>query len=286
MTQPLNNSTPRRTEDVFTDPSMPTATTSPGATAAQRELDVDALTAPDPRLRAFLRNASPVAATPAATSAATTRTPAQEALDARTQGFSGPYTFGGQQVSSSPQFRMIGGYNDVAAGMREADPKYNIDLTQTDHSAELSKIAARAGVNPEPARKGYPTATELVKLTQALIDAGKLPSGNGDVAARIKKMQWEWGIGIDCTDYAVIGAAKAVGATVRPTPGIDYLDHAETNPHLARVSPTEAQPGDVFRLERKDGEVGHRAVVYSRKECDPPPRRASADSTGPARRTS
>jgi hypothetical protein len=65
------------------------------------------------------------------------------------------------------------------------------------HAPELSRVCAKAGIAAAagPARVGRCTPEQLVKVTPALIDAGKLPAADAKhqtVADRIRGMQWEW----------------------------------------------------------------------------------------------
>src|SRR5205085_7894765 len=82
-------------------------------------------------------------------------------LDALRDRFCGPYEVDGQSVTARPMFRMNGGANEANA---------------TAHAGELHRIAARAGVNIEMVCLGTGKPEDLVKITQALIDAGKLPA--------------------------------------------------------------------------------------------------------------
>jgi hypothetical protein len=171
--------------------------------------------------------------------------------------------------------------------------------------AELTAICARAHA-PDPSRalQGHPKGPELVAITQALIDAGKLPAFPQDLGARIKAMQWQWGIGIDCTDYALPAAQRIAGktdASIRfevvqenppqrvalPLSGCDYFQDVEHNPHLARVKIADARPGDVLCLDAVPDDqghrgVGHRAVVYSHEILDPARTSALSAKYGPS----
>ncbi len=195
-------------------------------------------------------------------------------LDAFRDAYSGPYMVAGQSIKAPCQFRMMGGYNDANAGLSRKQGPAVLD-TKNPRVRELFAICARAHAPfPMHCLLGCPTAHEIVAVTQALIDAGKLPSAPGDVTSRIKTMQWTWGIGIDCTDYVMSAAMAANGKSYAavwfetsegvtlPQPGVDYFAECDVNPHLARTPITQAQPGDVFRLD-SPGDVGHRAVVCS-----------------------
>jgi hypothetical protein len=254
MTQPIDPSLRRPSlPDPNTDPAMGPAVRSPTATA-QQQIDVSALPAPNRSLRTFLANQPQPTAVAAPAPAAATVSPAQARLQAFMDAYSGPYVVDGKTVKAPAQFRMAGGFNDGAAG----------------RSKELVDICRQAKA-PDPTRclGGYPTPSQLVKVTQALIDAGKLPTGPGDVATRIKTMQWNSGIGVDCTDYVAPAAMKAAGANVAWTPGTDLFRNADKNPSLTKVTLADARPGDVFCLDPQNGDAGHRAVVYSATVCSP-----------------
>lgn len=266
MTQPVDSIIRRRTQE-----EDPPAT--PPVAPAVREVDVDALTHGTFDYGTLALSAVPVAPPPSPTQLA------QSKLDTYRAAFDGPYVVDGSRVSASPQFRMAGGFNDKAAGYSRGPNGGEID-GKNPQVKELRAICAPTGVSPQHALMGAPTARELVTVTQALITAGKLPSGPGDVQTRIKDMQWKYGIGIDCTDYVIGAAMKAngkswsdvsivVGKFTLPVPGTDYFGTADSNPHLSRVTASNAKTGDVFCLDSpQPGEVGHRAVAYSNEACD------------------
>jgi len=254
---------------VLTETQAPQATVDAGVKAVLSDLLRHANTTVDyGRVAANMATASDTARTALV----------QSRLDAFRDRFSGPYLVAGQSVKASCQFRMVGGYNDSKAGVSRQGDHTLID-TKNPQLRELFTICARAHAPfPQHCLMGCPTASEIVKVTQALIDAGKLPAGPGDVASRIKTMQWQWGIGVDCTDYVMSAAMVAngksfadvridVGHAALPQPGTDYFDTADHNPHLAKPPITEARPGDVFRLDSPH-DVGHRAVVHSHTVMD------------------
>ena len=271
-----------RRPDEHDAPSPPTA---PPRTAVTRELPTESVVehaSAQVSFDAFARGAG-VAATATsplltAPPAEAPRTPAQQRLDSYRAAYSGPYRVDGREVTASPQFRMAGGFNDARASLVTGK---GIDWA-SPQCREMAAICARAHVSLEALGHclvGGPSARELRVVTQALIDAGKLPASPGDLASRIKAMQWEHGVGIDCTDYA-IGAAMAASGKTRsqiaiqagkatlPLPACDYFQSADANQHLTRTDVTHARPGDVFCLDDPSGSVGHRAVVYSHKTLD------------------
>ena len=187
-----------------------------------------------------------------------TVTPSRDAivgarLDAFRDGFSGPYVVDGTSVTARPMFRMNGGANEASARQR---------------APELRRIAARAGVNVEMIRLGQGSPRDLVKMTQALIDSGRLPPPPGDVATRIRRMQWEWGIGVDCAGYTYQAAVAASGASpkslgLRPL-GMESFRSLDHNRAFRKIEPSSARPGDVMTLDPLPPErVGHNVIVRS-----------------------
>ena len=262
----------RRERPTFDDVQAPTL-----HSVGPRELDVNSL--PTSSLDYGQLAARLSTATIAQTSSLVSPGAAAQAqLDAYRASFTASYNVGGTVVHAATQFRMVGGFNDSAAGsMGPHGFQANSSRAQ-----ELFTICARAHVaGAMHCVLGCPTAGEITHVTQALIDAGKLPPGGGSVESRIKTMQWQWGIGIDCTDYVLGGALRASGKSesqVRvgtlPSPGVDYFAQADTNPHLHKVGITSARPGDVVTLDApqvpgQQPDVGHRAIVYSNTVCDP-----------------
>jgi hypothetical protein len=204
-------------------------------------------------LRAQATNAAVLDATP------TTRDDAaRAAIDGTRAAYSGPYTVEGERVTAMPMFRLTGGYP-----------------SQTK-IGELPRIVGQSLANA--VAFGQASPAQVVAATQKLIDAGKLPPPPGDVAARIKQMQWQYGVGIDCASFtrralhAVTGkndvqlglqrsgAEKAAGKT--DDLGMRGLD---TNPHFVKVTVAHVRPGDVITLDPKPGEaVGHNVIVRDR----------------------
>ena len=186
-------------------------------------------------------------------------------LDAIHATMKGPYLVAGKTVESGAQFRMNGGYNQgqVNAGTKDGQI--------------LAGVAAKVGLLNElsslQAGRGRPES--LVKLTQALIDAGQLQDGNaGPLADRIHDLQWRFGLGMDCAGYvyravtAMHGDPSKLG--LKPC-GFENFTGLGSNPHFAKAETTEAEAGDVLVLAG-DGtreNPGHNLVVRSR--CELPP---------------
>lgn len=192
----------------------------------------------------------------------------QQRIDGVRDAFSGPYTVEGQHVSAPPMFRMNGGYNEAAA---------------KEHATELDRLTKTSTF---PARAGCGGPKGLVKVTQALIDAGRLPPGSPEsLSARIKQMQWDHGIGVDCAAYtrAAFEAATGRSGTVYGLkgPGMeDFTGLATTNKaNFEQVAVAKARPGDILTLKSTNGEVGHNVIVYANTLVAPGVHRLEVDSS-------
>jgi hypothetical protein len=152
------------------------------------------------------------------------------------------------------------------------------------HRPELEAIARRAGCFDSAfgATHGCGAPRDVVRVTQALIDAGKLPKGPGSLEQRIRSMQWEWGVGVDCARYSREALTAANGLSdgklrmyASGTEGFRDMDHplpaTPKNPHpldkreaWKRVDVKDCRPGDLITLDPKPPEtVGHNVAVYS-----------------------
>jgi hypothetical protein len=145
-----------------------------------------------------------------------------------------PYRWG----SVSDKTFADAGYDDAPAGIL-----LHRERVIARNSPELRAIAARLGITAEDLRRvqrGGGRPEHVRRLTQALIDAGRLPAtARGpvessrelcDLASRVRQMMADYGLGYD------------EGGYVRQA--VAHLDPARTA--LVRVSPATARPGDVF----------------------------------------
>jgi len=182
----------------------------------------------------------------------------RERLDVFRAKFSGPYTVDGKSVEARPMFRMYGGFND--------------DRTTGSRRSELEAICAKAGLSHavHSLTVGRPTPGQLVKATQALIDAGKLPPGTDDsLEARIRQLQWSYGIGVDCAGYAEQAARAARGETPAAPTHNDAFSGMRSDPRIQKIPIGDIRPGDVIHLDPPShGQVGHNVVVYRHETAD------------------
>jgi hypothetical protein len=179
----------------------------------------------------------------------------QARLDAFRDSFSGPYVVHGERVSARPMFRMNGGFNDGL--LRE-------------HESTLSVICRKASVPPRAladAKVGRPTPEELRVVTQALIDAGALSTErDGSLEQRIRRMQWEWGIGVDCAGYTEQAARAARHEPSRPPTHGDAFARLARDRSMKNVTVREIRSGDVIHLDRPSpSDVGHNVIVYAHR---------------------
>lgn len=191
-------------------------------------------------------------------------------LDDLRDRFSGPYRVEGAVVPARPMFRMV--THEV--------PRKNELL--------VDALARAERVNGFAARVGQPSPSDLVRITQALIDAGQLPPEPGDIATRIRRMQWDFGIGIDCAGWCK-EALLATCTKVLPLrgPGMESFRDLDTtrSRSFARIDVCDAQPGDLFTLDPLPGATwGHNVIVYEHTIADAANKRSLASLYGFAMR--
>jgi len=186
-------------------------------------------------------------------------TKAKAQLDAVRDRFSGPYKVDGTLVQARPMFRMNG------------DKAVNAATAKTNNN-ELVKICKKANVPDSAinnARVGRPTPEQLVQVTQALIDAGKLPrAANDTVEMRIRQMQYKWGIGVDCAGYvreaALAVHGKGAQSLVNGTNRFGAIDNLLQTHAFQTVAISDIRAGDIIYLNPWiPGFAGHSVFVHS-----------------------
>lgn len=220
----------------------------------------------------------PAPAAPAAPVAAPLPAYDKKATQARMDEFRGQmhssYTIPGETprtVKVYPQFQMEGGMSDPES---KGTPKSRLDT--------LGKVSSVLDLKSNPALRtaagaagmGRATPEQMQLVTQALIDAGKLPPAKGDHttdSARIRKLQWDFGLGSDCAGYVAQAASKGAGRDLGLA-GVnrngDSLQQSLSPQQFNRVpqeagKPIRARAGDVIRLtDPQPGEAGHWVSVY------------------------
>jgi hypothetical protein len=211
-------------------------------------------------------------------------------LDAARDAYSGPYQIVGQTVWAAPQFRMNGAANQRVIFSVETPSQHDPASFQkclTARGKEVYGILVKAGVgNPAGVMLGYGSPASLVKATQALYFAGKLPClpAPATLADAVRQMQWDNGIGVDCVDYTMQALAEVKGKSVTGlglTPGIDpFAPHgSHCPPQFTRTSALSAKPGDIMALD-EPGSVGHRVIVRDHTLASAETKRALTQAWG------
>jgi cell wall-associated NlpC family hydrolase len=190
----------------------------------------------------------------------------------------------GTDVKVAAPFRMPSRLERQLTPDEKKDPTSVRYAVQEDHveghKAELAAVASKVGVGAGglvAVYYGHGTPQQVHALTQGLLDAGKLPVGDGKAAsagARVRQMMCDYGIGFDCAGYtqqaflSARGVTRAQAGFANPTnEGLFALSPA----HFTRVAPENANPGDIVVLGPPAGDtVGHRAVISARHELTGP----------------
>ncbi len=193
----------------------------------------------------------------------------QRALDTFRESTGGPYQALGQTVSAPAYFRM---HNGIASTRQ----------TDRDPGTTLRIAAARSGMPGSDLHlfeEGRATPRQLTRLTQALLDMGKLPQGPGALADRIRGMQFDYAVGMDCAGYVqqAFYASRVAGREQYGLAALAYerFDGIESNKRFARVDEANVRAGDLGVLHAPPATagnlhpVGHRVIVYSHTVVGP-----------------
>jgi hypothetical protein len=224
--------------------------TKPGPSRAQVDAALDRLVPAAAGLEAAVARMDPVG----------------QKLDQVKAEASGPYTVRGATVYSGAQFRMVNGYNQGV-------------VNDANVTRQLTDVAARVGLGSQlwQLQSGTADPRDIVKLTQALIDAGYLrDKGNQSLADQIHDLQWRFGVGLDCAGYVYHAVAAVHGSASRlglQTVGNENFTGLPNNPSWKRVNPAGVQAGDVMVLAGAGadrGDPGHNLIVRSHCILSPP----------------
>ncbi|MGH7296191.1 MAG: hypothetical protein ACRELB_14715 [Polyangiaceae bacterium] len=159
------------------------------------------------------------------------------------------------------------------------------------HQLELRALAAKLGVHDLYAVSiGHASPETVRRLTQGLIDAGRVPPPDGrtSTATRVRAMMCDYGLGFDCAGYvqrAFLAAHSVTRAQAGFAPGgaVESLGDLPAK-GFTKVAPQDARPGDIVVLDAPpcDG-PGHRLVVYDRRDLSTTEVASlSRHATGPA----
>jgi len=236
-----------------------------------------AATAPRPVLAAGIE-ASDVANVD---SAATPAPAVQRGLDAFRAAATATYRLpDGTEVKVAAPFRMPAPQErELSAGQKRDSVTLRYAAQEgrvAAHQPELTAIASKLGLGQDAVvalHFGRGTPEQVRAVTQRLLDAGKLPVGDGkpeSAGARVRLMMCDYGLGFDCAGYTQQAFLSARGLTRAQAGFANPINEGLFQPSPARftrVGPENARPGDVVVLGPPAGEtVGHRAIVYDRRE--------------------
>lgn len=202
--------------------------------------------------------------------------PIQTRLEAFLERATPSFTLDGKSVRVPLPFRMT---------VKPGTPDPN-DQWQTQESVvkrnekELRSAAASVGLS-DPThlgllRSGRATPEDVQKVTQALIDRGRLPAQSRelpDAASRVRQMMFDYGLGIDCAGFVQQDLLASRGLRrdqTRLKRDISNEDLTNLSAEGFRKVPIDAaQPGDILVLDPPPGtrEPGHTLIVYDRREA-------------------
>ena len=181
------------------------------------------------------------------------------------------------EVAVATPFRMVG---PTRAPANSDDAMLRSVVTEVavrQNATELSTIAGKAGIDPgslSAIKVGRGTPSQVHALTQALIDAQKLPAARDGESntVRVRRMMCDYGIGFDCAGYtqqALLAAHGIARAQAGLDPAITNESLSNLSPaHFTRVAPEDARAGDVLALGPPDPlNVGHRVIVFDRHDA-------------------
>jgi hypothetical protein len=157
------------------------------------------------------------------------------------------------------------------------------------HAGELGAVARGQGLDEAQVAElsaGRGTPETIRRVTQALIDAGKLPPGPADTWDRIRTMMCNYGVGLDCAGF-VQQAFLATRSVSRADSGLKPILDEDLKGLAARgfksVPLSEARAGDLFILDPPKGEnTGHTIIIRGVRMAQPEEARALAEQAAAA----
>jgi hypothetical protein len=138
-----------------------------------------------------------------------------------------------------------------------------------DNAEDLKAIAGQIGLGGclGSLYGGRATPDQIHRVTQALIDARRLPPPDGktDLPTRVRTMMCNYGIGLDCAGYAqqaFLASRHLIRSqTQLRDPSIEDLSSL-TRYGFVHVAASDARAGDLIVLKANErGQPGHTAIV-------------------------
>lgn len=206
--------------------------------------------------------------------AAGEKTPIQVGLDRFLERATPKYLVDGKSVPVPIPFRMTV-KPELASGSRWGTQEEDVKRNEKELQAAAATVGLGDARHLGLFRSGRATPEDVRKVTQALIDRGRLPPSKGfpGPESRVRKMMFDYGLGIDCASYTQQAYLASRGLRREQTQlNAKMSDEDLTN--LARegfrkVAIDAARPGDILVLDPppRSREPGHTLMVYDRREA-------------------
>jgi len=201
---------------------------------------------------------------------------------------SGPYTVNGKSVEVPAGFRMRDGMNQVDTGPYPHDHDVKVYRKRIEKALGADayrKVAADVGM----VVIGKGTAKQVQRVTQALIDSPAFkPYAKLPAETAIRRMAWDYGVGMDCSGYVHSAFLYSRGSGDRAasaarydlgTPDNSGLQHPLAH-GFRKVPPAQARPGDYIKLSHGADGTGHKLIVMANDVLDDPVRAEVSSSLG------
>src|SRR5258708_2091076 len=167
-------------------------------------------------------------------------------------------------------FRIHGGYPNE-------DPAHDHEGRVVAPNRQLLlAVAAKLGMAGAICRvqDGRGTLEEVRRLTQGLIDGGCLCAPGGDLTLEqcVRKMMFDFGIGLDCAGYSGLAFTASRAGLDPPAPALLPQDalFGLGSRGFERVDLDRTRPGDIVVLEPTDRRAyGHRGIVFDAHDAQP-----------------
>jgi hypothetical protein len=154
---------------------------------------------------------------------------------------------------------------------------FHMNTGGNPYQQELTDLGAKVGLSPRQANlvaNGRGTPQEIQRMTQALIDARKLPPGSpSDLTNRIRTMMCNYGVGLDCAGY-VQQAFLASRGISRSQTGLAEVDKEDltglAGKGFKRVPQSQIREGDLLVLgPPPSSRTGHTLIVRASRLATP-----------------
>jgi hypothetical protein len=196
--------------------------------------------------------------------------PIQQRLDAFIASATPTFHTKDGDVKVGIPFRMMPSAQLMADRHPESQPFIRQEQTARANAGELQQVGKDLGLSQEQladVASGRGTPEDIARVTQALIDRGKLPPGDpSQVGARVRTMMCNYGVGLDCAGYVqqAFLASRGVSRSEMGLRSVLRENLTGLASHGFTRLPQSSTPraGDLFILKPPQGETtGHTMIV-------------------------